>query len=335
MSQNSEKTMDCFNLIYTAEIVTESGEYELAECIDISLRQNDIGCASALVVEISQVQGTLAARLSLAREFHQAALQPSTVCQYEQSLHRWYEFCSANNLCSAPASVASVASFASLIASETQSVSAVEKLLSAISFEHRHLFLPSPTLHESMNLLVRGIKKRFSSERRRKKPLTHEILCRMIDQLYSPEHGHEGLWAPMSMWRTIWHAIMEFSTLGRFDDIVHLRRHAVTILLEPKPHLLVHFMGGKTDIFSEGSERLVCSHTPSDHYCPVHLTEMYFLRLGVTYLGYLVPRTKLISGVLVADPNQPLSYTTALEDLMDILTCLGLDASEYGEHSGK
>ena len=157
----------------------------------------------------------------------------------------------------------------------------------------------------------------------------------MIDQLYSPEHGHEGLWAPLSMWRTIWHANMEFSTLGRFDDIVHLRRHAVTILLEPKPHLLVHFMGGKTDIFSEGSERLVCSHTPSDHYCPVHLTEMYFLRLGVTYLGYLVPRTKLISGVLVADPNQPLSYTTALEDLRDILTRLGLDASEYGEHSGK
>ena len=81
MSQNSEVTMDCFDLIYTAEIVTESEEAELAECIDISLRQNDIGCASALVVEISQVQGTLAARLSLAREFHQAALQPSTVCQ--------------------------------------------------------------------------------------------------------------------------------------------------------------------------------------------------------------------------------------------------------------
>ena len=98
----------------------------------------------------------------------------------------------------------------------------------------------------------------------------------MIDQLHSPEHGHEGLRAPLSMWRTIWHANMEFYTLGCFGNIVHLHRHAVTIRLEPKPHLLVCLVGGKSDIFSEGSERLVCSHTPSDCYCPVHLTEMYF-----------------------------------------------------------
>ena len=271
----------------------------------------------------------------LAQGFIDSSLSSSTLHQYRQSYQRWADFCSRNGLPETPASTAHVSACLALVASETQSVSAVEKLLSAIAFEHRRLFLPSPTENAAIGLLLRGIRRRFTVERRPKKPLTHDLLQRMIDVLHRPEHGQDGLRAPLVLWRTIWRAFMEFYTLGRFDDVVRLRRDAVFICFEPQPHLVVKFVGGKSDLFSEGSERVVCGHNPPSCYCPVKLTELYFRKLGHDYSGYLVPRSRSVPGSVVADPEHPVSYTTALQDLRELLTQLGCNSSEYGEHSGK
>ena len=271
----------------------------------------------------------------LARSYLDSALNPVTVRQYKGALQRWETFCAQNGLPLTPAEPAHVAACLALTASESQSVSAVEKLVAAIAFEHRRQFLPSPTSHESISLLLRSIRRHLTVERQPKQPLTHEILRRMADHLQMPEHGRDGLLASIVLWRTVWRAHMEFYTLGRFSDIVRLHRNDVVILDEPKPHLVVKFLGGKTDIFSEGSNRIVCSHDPTDRYCPVRLTELYFLRLGLTYSGYLMPRSQLRDGLLVPDPDRALSYTTSLEDLRNLLSLLGYDSTKFGEHSGK
>ena len=48
-----------------------------------------------------------------------------------------------------------------------------------------------------------------------------------------------------------------------------------------------------------------------------------------------MPQTYLQNGRLMANPNQQLSYTTVLEDLRNLLSILGYDAAQFGEHSGK
>ena len=289
--------------------------------------------------DVSRAESGTSAEVTCGAELAQtlidSSLSSSTLRQYHQSYQRWVDFCSRNGLPETPALASHVASCLALVASETQSVAAVEKLIAAIAFEHRRQFLPSPSENPTIGLLLRGIRRRFSVERHPKKPLTHDLLRRMVDSLHRPEHGRDGLRAPIALWRTVWRAHMEFYTLGRFDDIIRLRHDSVFIRFEPQPHLLVKFMGGKTDIFSEGSERIICGHCPPSLYCPVKLTELYFRRLGHDYAGYLVPRTRSIPGTVVADPDHPVSYTTALQDLRDLLAQLGCNPTDYGEHSGK
>ena len=260
---------------------------------------------------------------TLAQSFLDSALNPRTVRQYRGSYHRWETFCQTNNQTELPADPKHIAACLALTASETWSVAAVEKLCAAVAFEHRKAFLPSPTCHGSILLLLRSIRIHFLVERQSKKPLTHYILCRMIDHLSLPEHGRDGLLAPLALWRTIWRAHLEFYTLGRFNDIIHLCRQDVMLREEPKMHLVVKFIGGKTDLYHEGGTRIICGHEPSDKNCPVRLTQLYFCWLGESYSEFQVPQTYLQNGRLMANPNQQLSYTTALEDLRNLLSILG------------
>ena len=283
----------------------------------------------------SDATPTLENALASAQHFMDVALHPNTVQQYSKAYERWKTFCAVNKLIELPGSSVHVGACLALVASETASVSSVEKLLSAIAYEHRRRGLTSPTTHESIQLLMRGIKRELSSERKPMKPITHDILERLVDQLHLPEHGLEGLRAPLPLWRTVWRVVMEFYTLGRFSDIARLTTSSLSFRSLPSDHLVVKFVGGKNDIFSEGSERVVCAHAPSSRYCPVRLTRYYLRRLGESYQGFLIPRTKTVDGALVADPVRVLSYSTGLEDLREALTRLGLNSQEYGEHSGK
>jgi hypothetical protein len=286
---------------------------------------------------ISIENSTFSQGLALANHLLDSSLNPSTIQQYAGAYKRWKTFCSQNGFPEYPAAPEHVASCLSLVASETQSVSAVERLSAAISFEHRKHFLPSPTLHATCLLLMRAVRKRYGGERHAKEPLTSDLLCRVIDQLFQLKHGRNGLQAPLVLWRTVWRISMEYHTLGRFSDIVNLKTSSITIKEGPTPYMIVRFKGGKTDIFSEGCERIVSSNPTHPIYCPVRLTRLYFYRLGEGFSGYLVPR--LLGGSVklaqLPDPNRQLSYTTALEDLRALLSSLGLDARLFGEHSGK
>ncbi len=105
----------------------------------------------------------------------------------------------------------------------------------------------------------------------------------------------------------------------------------------PKPHLKITFRGGKTDIFKEGSERVISSNQSNPKYCPVRITQLYLKFLGQNYSGPLLPRC--LGGARQSkprpDPSRTLGRTTAVEDFRDILTILGYDASLYSEHSGR
>ena len=117
----------------------------------------------------------------------------------------------------------------------------------------------------------------------------------------------------------------------RFSDIAKLKRQDVTYESDPSPHLKIVFKGGKNDLYSEGSERIVAAN-PKTGNCPVNLTLNYFQFLGPMYSGYLDPSC---TSKNTPNPEKPVSYSEARNDLKKLMNLLGYDASLYGEHSGK
>ena len=156
-------------------------------------------------------------------------------------------FCSENSLVEIPALPNFVACCVARVAAETGSVSAADKLAAAIAFEHRRRFYPSPTSHESFKLLMSSIRRRHSGNRTPAEPLTLDMQRRMIDYLLSASHGRDGQLADVTLWRTVWRIVIEFYTLGRWSDVSRLRRSSVRFFSSPRPHMTVHFVGGKND----------------------------------------------------------------------------------------
>jgi hypothetical protein len=286
--------------------------------------------------DLSSSQPSLNRGLTLASELLDGALSQGTLRQYASAYVHWTSFCCQNGLPELPASVEAVTSCVAIRASETCSASAAETLASAIAYEHKKNFLPSPTLHDTFRLLMRAIRRKFATERTAAAPLTRSILNQMIDYLFQPGHGRDGQLATLSSWRTVWRVCLEFHTLGRFSDLIRLKVADLVFYQNPQPHLRITFRGGKNDLFSEGSERIVSSNSENSTYCPVRLTRLYLARLGEHYQGFVVPRclSGHGQGRQIPDPVRPLSYTTCLEDFRDLLAILGHDPSRYSEHSG-
>ena len=211
------------------------------------------------------------------------------------------------------------------------SYSKVVMLSAAIANEHRIRMLPSPTTHETISHLFRGFRNEHPQTRTAKLPITDGILGKMYAHLYQPKHGRDGLKASVVLWRTVWRISLEYHTLGRFSDIVKLRRGDVVYESSPSPNLKILFQGGKNDQYSEGSERIVASN-PDERRCPVKLTLNYFQFLGSAYSGYLVPSCTPKNA---PDPKKSVPYSGALSDMKKLMELLGYDAKLYGEHSGK
>jgi hypothetical protein len=275
---------------------------------------------------------TLDIGLSSAKKYLSNSLKPSTRSQYSRVYSVWQEFCKDNNLPEFDAGHEALASCLSLVMDQTKSFSAVSMLSAAIANEHRIHLKPSPTSHECISKLFKGFKLATQTSRSPVQPLTDQIIRQMIDKVLHPSHGRDGLKAPLVLWRTVWRAMMEFHTLGRFSDIVRLQRIDVSFRDLPSPHLSVLFKDGKNDQYSEGAECIVPAFPEEERYCPVNFTKKYFQFLGTGFTGFLVPSCR---PNLLPDPLKPLSYSGALDDLRHLLNELGYDGKLFGEHSGK
>jgi hypothetical protein len=141
----------------------------------------------------------------------------------------------------------------SLTMLEDGSYSKVVMLSAAIANVYRLRMLPSPTTHEVISNLFRGFRNEHPQTRTAKQPITDDILCKFYLHLYQSKHGRDGMRASVVLWRTVWRIALEYHTLGRFSDIVKLKRSDVVYETVPTPHLNILFKGGKNDQYSEGS----------------------------------------------------------------------------------
>lgn len=125
----------------------------------------------------------------------------------------------------------------SLVMMQDRSYSKVVMLGVAIANKYRICMLPSPTTLETVSALFRRFKNARSQERSTKQPITEEILDKLYTWLYKPGHGRASLHASLVLWRIS----MEYHTLGRFSDIVKLRKNDVISVEHPSPHLKILF----------------------------------------------------------------------------------------------
>ena len=180
--------------------------------------------SSARFCSVSQNPSSYEEGLEYAKEYLTASVKSSTRTQYDRIYRIWQDFCSENGFPEFGAGYKAVASCLSLEMKNSGSYSKVSMLSAAIANEHRRHLLPSPTAHECISQLFRGFKLCNLQSRQPVLPLTEEIIKQMIDRVYLPCHGRSGLKAPLVLWRTVWRALMEFHTLGRYSDIVRLQR---------------------------------------------------------------------------------------------------------------
>jgi len=268
--------------------------------------------------------------LAEAKNFLRRSVKPSTRSQYDRIYRIWKDFCAENNFSELEAGHEAVASCLSLVMLEG-SLSKVSMLAAAIANEHRIHLKKSPTTHESISQLFRAFRLCPHKVRDPVLPLTSDIIRKIINYLYEAKHGHNALKASTVLWRTVWRLVIEYHTLGRWDDVIKLKRSDLQFEDEPSKHLQISFKNGKTDMYSEGGLRIVAADTSDPLFCPVRLTQHYLGFLGTGHVGFLIPACNP-----QGRPNQEKapSYSTCLEDLRNLLETLGIEG-RYGEHSGK
>jgi len=189
----------------------------------------------------------LASSLAAAERMIKAGVRDSTSRKYDAAYSRWKTFCSQAAVSPLPATAQHVSAFLAVLANETKSVSTVEAAYAAISHAHRMKNFESLTSEPAVALLMRSIRRQFQKPRKTVKPITTEILKSMMDNLYQPCHGADGLAASLILWRTTWRIVLAFYLFARFDDMSRLEPCDLEFYTTPHLYLKVHLRGGKTD----------------------------------------------------------------------------------------
>ena len=132
-------------------------------------------------------------------------------------------------------------------------------------------------------------------------------------------------------WRTVARMCLAFYAGCRWSDATNLR---LSHLKFDPEGVAVKIPKSKTDQLGRGETVFV--QYAAHESCPVLLLQDYITKLRYGDRdGFLQPRIRTEHGVQSGIWNTTVSYTTALSDLKILLASLGLDASKFGEHSGR
>ena len=224
----------------------------------------------------------------------------------------------------------------SLRATESKSVSMVEKLHAAIAYEHKLRFQPSPTDHPSLKLLMKSVRRNLTTPRNPVTPLSIEHLRLLNRHLRSL-----GPDADLVTWRTIWRLNVEYYTLCRFSEVNPLQTQDLKFVDVPEASITLQIRKSKTDQLRLGETKHLYCAPEHPELCPVRLTRQYLLRLarhqpGSVYTGSLQPRVKKCPKlkIQIPLPTTVIAYSSCLEESKNLMCKLGIPG-RFGEHSGR
>ena len=223
----------------------------------------------------------------------------------------------------------------SLRASNSKSVSMVEKLHAAIAYEHKLRFHASPTDHPTLKLLMKSIRRHLTVPRSPVTPLNLEHLAKMNGHLRNAENKCD-----LVVWRTVWRLNIEYYTLCRFSEVNQLTTEDLTFSADPNSMITLRIKKSKTDQTGLGDYRQLYRVTDAPNLCPVRLTREYLQRLceheSGKYIGSMQPKVRhcVKLGKQIPIAKSVIAYSSCLEESKQLLSKLGI-VGRFGEHSGR
>ena len=245
-------------------------------------------------------------------------LAPATEKQYRATFSHWEEECQKRGRLSIPADPLDVANFLATKAREQQSVASIMTIAAAIAHNYTKRFLPSPTEHKTVRLLLESVKKIFTKEATPKKIFTAELL----DRARTRTAAAGQLWR----WRTMWSMYASFYAMLQWDESSSIQTGDIQF---SQWGMQLKIRRSKTDQAGEGAVVAV-KRLKEDGRCPVKFTEQYIQKLQydpTNSSAWMQPRIQNTKTGERGLPEYRLGYSNALSDLKRLLSEIGEDSS--------
>lgn len=113
-------------------------------------------------------------------DYGRAALSASTMRAYQADWSEFQDWCASRGRASLPASPATVANFASMLADGGKRVSTISRKMAAIRFFHRGAGQHNPTGDAGVAAILKGIRRTVGVAPRQKAPATADVIHQML-----------------------------------------------------------------------------------------------------------------------------------------------------------
>lgn len=134
---------------------------------------------SALTV-LHSSSNALSELSSEALDYGRAALSENTMRAYRSDWQAFQNWCEARNRPSLPATPATVANFASMLADEGKRVPTIARKLAAIRFFHRGAGMDNPTDNAGVAAIMKGIRRTIGTAPDQKAPATADVIHALL-----------------------------------------------------------------------------------------------------------------------------------------------------------
>ena len=248
----------------------------------------------------------------------------STISKYCLSLRKFLIYCREFAIPTVlPMSSLFVAQYLEHV--KQSSKSAVKDALTAIKW--LHYFVPginsvnNPLNDDFLSRMVDSANRNNIKNKNRKRPLTHDIICSMIQNVPSNP--------TLTELRNALIPILAFALLLRHDELSHLNFHHFQIMDEG---LKIHIPSSKTDTYREGKYVFLSNKNSAVHDMIFRYTTKANRSFSDNhfFFGPIVVKDRVHSL-----ENRKLSYDMFNRIVKSGVANLGFDPKEFGTHSGR
>lgn len=253
---------------------------------------------------------------SIARYYRQQSLSKATQRSYITGYNLFVAFCEAHGLSHMPASMETVAQFLAHEVSRGLAPMTLSARLSAIRLAHSAQGYNDPTAHEVVRSVLKGIKRETGHVVDRKKPITVELLEKLISHCGNDLQGLRD--------KAL--ILVGFAGAFRRSELVNIkfehieRTHEGMKILIPK---------SKTD--QEGRGQTIA--IPNGERLRVVDALVEWLIAANITSGYVFRRLYRSKGGLFRGANQALGDKSVERIIKRYIECVGLDIDDYSGHS--
>lgn len=248
--------------------------------------------------------------------------------KYEFYFRKFVLWCKKHKLQYLPAKESTISVFISDLTLQGISSAVLDGYFYGIKWKHDLQLLDNPCDSKFVQMTYAGSKRMLSKPVVKKKPMTKDILTKIVD-FYFPT----DVFTNLLKLRVCTMCILGFAGFLRFNELSSLQMRDITFF---EDHISLFIKKSKTDQIKTGSEVLIAK--TFSKLCPVLWLNRYIAASGHTlhsteYLFTKVRFHKSLGKHVLADTFTPLSYTRAREIFQEALTHIGEDKASYGLHS--